>query len=139
MDTNKDTLTKHTTAMEEDDMVSLRDIIDIFLNNWKWFVLSVILCIGASRVYLATLNNVYQRQAVILVKDDNMGSGRRMPSVSTDALMQLNGVLTGTSVKNEVYILQSNQLIQEVVKELNLDLAYSMRSGLRTVSLYDTR
>ena len=139
MDTNKDTLTKHTTAMEEDDMVSLRDIIDIFLNNWKWFVLSVILCIGASRVYLATLNNVYQRQAVILVKDDNMGSGRRMPSVSTDALMQLNGVLTGTSVKNEVYILQSNQLIQEVVKELNLDVAYSMRSGLRTVSLYDTR
>ena len=90
----------------EEDMISLRDIIDTFLYNWKWFFISVIICLAGARLYLATKPNVYSRQAVMLVKDDNSTGGRRS-AVGTDALLQLNGVLGGTSVKNEVYILSS--------------------------------
>ena len=37
-------------------MLSLRDILDIFIYNWKWFVLSVILCLIAGRLYLYTIS-----------------------------------------------------------------------------------
>lgn len=133
--------TQHTSGNKPlktvDESLSLRDILDIFLINWKWFLLSVIVCVGLARLYLATKPWVFQRQAVMLVKEDGMGN--RRAGISTDALMQLNGVMTGTSVKNEVYILQSNQLMQEVVKTLKLDVSYSCKKGLQQVSLYDKK
>ena len=122
-----------------DDMLSLRDILDIFLANWKWFLLSAIVCVVLSRVYLASQLFVFQRQAVMLVKDDASGATGRRSSISTDALMQLNGVLAGTSVKNEVYILHSFQLSQEVARNLHLDVLYNYREHLRNHSLYNER
>ena len=128
---------RKNTGIEE--TLTFRDILDTFLDNWIWFVISIIICLALARLYLATRPNVYQRQAVMLVKDDNGSNGSRRSNISTDALMQLNGVLAGASVKNEVYILHSFQLAQEVAKNLQLDVMYSIRSGLRNVSLYDNR
>ena len=122
-----------------EETLSFRDILDTFVSNWVWFLVSVIICLAVARLYLATKSNVYQRQAVMLVKDDNGQSSGRRSNISTDALMQLNGVLAGASVKNEVYILHSFQLAQEVARNLQLDVMYNIRSGLRNVSLYDNR
>ena len=123
---------------EGEDMISLREIFDIFYYNWKWFVLSALICLGLSRLYLATKPNVYQRQAVMLVKDEGNGYGRRS-AINTDALMALNGVLTGSSVKNEVYILRSHLLMKEVARKLHLDVLYSLDGVLRDESLYDVK
>ncbi len=122
-----------------DDMFSLRDLLDTFLVNWKWFLLSAIVCVAVARVYLASKLFLYQRQAVMLVKDDANGAGGRRSNISTDALMQLNGVLAGTSVKNEVYILHSFQLSQEVARNLHLDVLYNYKERLRNYSLYNER
>lgn len=122
-------------------MLSLRDILDIFIYNWKWFVLSVILCLIAGRLYLATQPKIYKRSAVMLVKDD-AGSGSTSSQRSrggTDALMQLNGVMMGTSVKNEVYILQSHQIMIQVVRNLHLDIYYTHKHHFQTRNLYDVR
>ncbi|MBQ3991784.1 MAG: hypothetical protein II645_01365, partial [Bacteroidaceae bacterium] len=123
---------------QEGEAFSLRDILDIFLNHWKWFLFSAIVCLALSQLYLATKSRIYQRQAVILVKEDASTGGRKQP-INTDALMQLNGVMGNTSVKNELYILRSYQLMQEVVKDLQLDIQYTCKQGLRTVSLYKER
>ncbi|MBQ1973770.1 MAG: capsid assembly protein, partial [Paraprevotella sp.] len=122
-----------------EESLSLRDILDTFLVNWKWFILSTIVCVCGAYLYLATKSSVYQRQAVMLVKDDSADGGMRRSVGGTDALMQLNGVMMGSSVVNEIYILQSYQLVQEVVKKLRLDVIYSCEQGLRTVSLYDVK
>ncbi len=142
MEVNNNTAvrTRRRKQTNTDEALTFRDILDTFVSNWGWFLLSAILCFVASRLYLATKSSVYQRQAVMLVKDDNgQGGSSRRSNISTDALMQLNGVLAGASVKNEVYILHSFQLAQEVAKDLQLDVMYSIRSGLRHVSLYDDR
>lgn len=122
-----------------EEMFSLRDILDTVLDNWKWFLLSVIVCVGLARLYLASRSYIYQRQAVMLVKDDSGSPGGRRSSISTDALMQLNGVLAGTSVKNEVYILHSFQLSKEVAKNLHLDVMYNFKKHLKNISLYKNR
>lgn len=127
-------------AQQVDDMLSLRDILDIFIYQWKWFVLSIILCLGVGYLYLMTKPNIYQRSAVMLVKDDSStGGAARSNRGGTDALMQLNGVMMGSSVKNEVYILQSHQIMKEVVRELKLDVNYLYRHRLQTVRLYDVK
>ena len=122
---------------EEEDMISLREIFDIFCNNWKWFVLSVFVCLSLSYIYLKTKPYVYKRQAVMLVKDE--GGNNRRGAINTDALMALNGVFTGSSVKNEIYILRSHMLIKEVTKKLHLNVLYSLDGVLRNESLYDIK
>ena len=122
-----------------EETLTMRDILDMFLDNWGWFLISLIICVAGARLYLATKSNIYRRQAMMLVKDDNAQGGGRRSNISTDALMQLNGVLAGASVKNEVYILHSFQLAQEVAKDLQLDVMYSIRKGLRNISLYKNR
>lgn len=131
--------TQKNKKSQVEDMISLRDILDIFIFNWKWFVLSILICLALSRLYLATQLNIYQRSAVLLVKDDNSGNSSARSARGTDALMQLNGVVMGTNVKNEVYVLQSHQLMKDVVRQLNLDIRYLYRSHLRTQSLYVTK
>ncbi len=122
---------------EAEDMLSLRDILDIFTAHWKWFVASVILCLVLGRLYLAKQPRIYKRSAVMLVKDDGT-SGSRSRS-GTDALMQLNGVVMGSSVKNEVYIIQSHQIMKEVVRQLHLDVTYGFKQRLRYINLYDVK
>ncbi len=129
----------HSRIGGNEETFGLRDILEILANHKIWFFASIVVSLVAARLYLATQSNIYQRQAVLLVKDDNSGPSSRRSNISTDALMQLNGVLTGTSVKNEVYILHSFQLAREVAKDLQLDVTYSVRRGLRNVSLYKNR
>ena len=125
-------------AQVNDDMLSLREILDMVLSNWKWFLMSAIVCLAIARIYLATKPNIYQRQAVMLVKDDAATGGSRR-AVGTDALMQLNGVMAGSSVKNEVYILRSHMLMKEVVRKLHLDVLYTQKHRLQDVSLYNVK
>ena len=134
----KQNIKSNQPVQNVDEMLSLREILDMVVGNWKWFVLSAVLCLAIARVYLATKPYIYQRQAVMLVKDD-AGSGGRRSAISNDALMQLNGVMVGSSVKNEVYILRSHQLMKEVVRNLHLDVLYTMKKRLQDVSLYDVK
>ena len=138
---NQPYVSSNTQFEVEEDAggISLREILDIFVFNWKWFVLSVLACLALSRLYLATQPYVYQRQAVMLVKDDN-GTGRsRGSSIDPNALMALNGVMSGSTVKNEVYILRSHQLLMEVAKQLNLDVLYEHEKSLRNAPLYEVK
>lgn len=121
---------------QEEGVVSLRDLWDFLRTQWKWFVVSVLVCVGIARLYLATKNNVYQRHAVVLIKEeDGYGSSLRR----ADALMQINGMMSGSGVSNEAYVMGSNMLMQEVVDVLHLDVLYFYRSRLRTVSLYNEK
>ena len=129
-----------TAVQEEESGMSLREIFDMFLFNWMWFALSVIVCCGLGYLYLKTQPKVYQRQAMMLVKEDGGSGGRRSSSaMGTDALMQLNGVISGASIANEVYILNSHQLSKQAAKDLHFDVLYTQDKMLCDESLYDVR
>ena len=129
---------KQNQQLEE--MLSMRDILDVFIYNWKWFILSAIVCLALGRLYLSTKPRIYKRSAVMLVKDDGGASaGTTRAKTGTDALMQLNGVMMGTSIKNEVYILQSHMIMKDVVRQLHLDVIYGFKDGLQDITLYDVK
>ncbi len=119
---------------EEESMMSLRDLWDFLVGQWKWFLLSVLICVGVARLHLATKNNVYQRTAVVMVKDESNNN-----SFKRDALMQINGMMMGSEVADEAFVLNSNMLIKNVVKKLNLDVMYTYKPRLSTISLYQEK
>lgn len=123
----------HTTYSEpvETSAFSIHDLLRMMLDNWYWFVLSVFLCMGCAYLYVASSQKIYNRTATILVKDSRKGGESDLATFA-----DLTGFSSRRNVDNEIYVLQSRRLMEQVVRELNLTVNYTTRIGLRTRTLY---
>ncbi len=110
---------------------SIHDILQMILQNWYWFVISVGVCLVFAIFYLQTTPKIYHREATILVKDSRKGG-----DMDITAFNDLAGLSTRRNVDNEVYVLQSRRLMQNVVEKLNLTISYTTEGTLRTIDLY---
>ncbi|MBQ8775149.1 MAG: polysaccharide biosynthesis tyrosine autokinase [Alistipes sp.] len=110
---------------------TLYDFVQLILSNWYWFALSIIVCCLCAAFYLRRTAPVYQRSASVLVKDSRKGSAAEVVAFS-----DIMGGMGRRSVDNEVYILQSRRLMEEVVKRYDLGTNYSVSGRIRTTDIY---
>ena len=110
---------------------TLYDFVQLILSNWYWFALSIIVCCLCAAFYLRRTAPVYQRSASVLVKDSRKGSAAEVVAFS-----DIMGGMGRRSVDNEVYILQSRRLMEEVVKRYDLGTNYSISGRIRTSDIY---
>ena len=117
---------------EEEGRLKVLDIVHIVLKNWYWFLLSGILCVGFSVLYVRMTPKTYIRTASILIKDDERAGG------ITEAInfSDLGMFKFKNNIYNEMLILKSERLITEAVNRLRLDVDYKVRDGLRNRELY---
>jgi capsular exopolysaccharide synthesis family protein len=106
------------------------DLIEIFkdyLRYWPWFLLSMLICITASRLYLRYTPNVYQTSAKIKIIEEGNGLN-----------LDMEGVLfnkANVNLENEIQILTSYKMLEKVVVELKLRNVFKMVGDIRTVQL----
>lgn len=114
---------QHTRpAAKADDFIRIQDLYYLCLARWKWFVLSLVVCLGIAAIYLLKTPPVYTRTASLLIKEESKGqslSGDVGSAFSDLGLFQAN-----TNVNNEVISLQSPAVMYDVVKRLHLDVDY---------------
>lgn len=120
---------------EEMESFSLRNFLTLCLGFWKWFVLSVIVCVGIGLFYIYTRQPVFERSEEILIKDADSGGG--IGDIS-NAFSSLGLFSSSPQVYNELISLTSPAVMFEVVERLNLTMNYNMRKGLKTRTLYGT-
>lgn len=111
--------------------VPLSDIFFMTLHHWPWILLSVVLCVGATYVYLLRTPNVYSRSAEILIKDDAKGQ-----STGADEFANLGLFQSNTNIQNEMTNLKAKDLMEEVVKRLGLDINYYHSGRFHDVVAY---
>ena len=114
--------------------MSIKDFFYLCLAKWRWFVLSLVVVLGAALLYLLTTPPVYTRSTSLLLKFEQ---GPR--SSITDAagvLGDLNLFQSYTNVNNEILSLQSPALMTEVVKRLGLNVNYSTDGTFHKEVLY---
>ena len=109
---------------------TLFDILRMILSNWYWFALSIVLCVLCAGFYLRYTAPVFQRSATVLVKDSRKGG-----SAEVTAFSDIMG-LGRRSVDNEVHILQSRRLMEQVVNKYDLRTSYSTKGRIRTRDIY---
>lgn len=121
-------------APQEENPMSIRDIWNLCISHWKWFVLSVIVCLAAAAFYILKTVPVYSRSSSVLIKED-----RRSGSVSADiasAFSDLGVGQTWVNVSNELVNFTSPDLLLQVVKNLNLDVNYVREGFFHDNTLY---
>ena len=114
---------QHTRpAAKADDFIRIQDLYYLCLAKWRWFVLSLVICLGIAFIYLLKTPPVYTRTASLLIKEESKGqslSGDVGTSFSDLGLFQSN-----TNVNNELISLQSPAVMYDVVKRLHLEIDY---------------
>lgn len=115
---------QHTRpAAKADDFIRIQDLYYLCLAKWRWFILSLVVCLGIATIYLLKTPPVYTRTASLLIKEESKGqslSGDVGVSFSDLGLFQSN-----TNVNNELISLQSPAVMFDVVKRLHLEVDYS--------------
>lgn len=105
-----------------------------FLVNWKWFVLSVFVCLVVAWFYIARQVPVYQVNASIYLSQDN-SSQRNAFNVgqSTDPMVALKNYIDET----ELEVLKSKNNVIKIVDSLNLAYSYYKEGTFRDIPLYE--
>ena len=118
---------------EKTQEVVLKDWIYMCLNRWYWFLISIVIMLAGAMFYILKTAPVYQRSAKILVKADKSGGSTMNVSDFTDV-----GLLsTNVNVQNELITIQSMDNKMETVRNLNLDVNYTVDGLFRPTTLYD--
>lgn len=129
---------KNIYAVEEDSEQSsfnFQKLYTIFILNWKWFVLSIIICLGCSYLYLRYKSPVYATSAKLLIKDDsNNKSASAEDAIS--GMMDFGIISSNYGVDNEIEILNTRTLAAEAVRDLKLYTSYWKKGRVKSVILY---
>lgn len=115
---------------ERKQAVSLADVFFITQRHWPWIIVSVFICMGLATLYILCTHKVYTRSAEILIKEDN-NAGSVSDEYSLGGLFQNN-----TNIKNEMASIQSKDLMDEVVRRLNLDVTYMKEGTFHNTVVY---
>lgn len=127
----QNTATQNTAA--PDMAFSFPEFLELCLSKWRWFLLSLVICMGIGTFYILRTQPKYERSMEILVKDQEGGGGA---ADIAGAFSSLGLVSSNTNVNNELISLLSPATIQEVVLKLGLNYVYSLKGFPRSTSLY---
>lgn len=118
---------------QQQESVNMSDLFYICLGNWKWFLLSVLLCLGIGTFYLLRTNPVYTRTASVLIKQES--KGQSIANVAGE-LSNLGLVGTKSNVDNELIAFKAPALMLQLIQRMSLDVNYSAPGTFRNKPLY---
>ncbi|MCE6992762.1 tyrosine-protein kinase [Dyadobacter sp. CY323] len=116
---------------EERSKSDLQGYLRRYLRYWYLFPIFTGLSLITAFVYLQITKPIFLSQASILIKDEKKGL-----DAGGSILEEMTQFGGNKLVENEMEILKSQSLMAQVAKDLNLDVAFYSKNGLKTVDLY---
>lgn len=136
MEENKNLEMESIQENEEKSSFDFATIYTALILNWKWFVLSLIICMGAAHIYLRYATPIYQSAAKLLIKDDEGSSSSFKGANSIMSATNLGIISNSNGIDNEMEILKSRTLAQQTVYDLKLYVNYRHEGKLKDHVLY---
>ncbi|MBB6240098.1 capsular exopolysaccharide synthesis family protein [Pedobacter sp. AK013] len=123
-----------SNQLEEEDGIDLKKIFMELADKWHWIGVGIVTCLIISFLYILYTPPSYQINARVLVNDDEKAGGL---AKQAGALMDLGGLLGGkNSVDNEAEILKTRFLMEQVAREMQLNIVYARKSNFVKRELY---
>ncbi len=110
---------------------SLLETLITYIRHWKLFLFSVIICMILAFLYIKLVSPVYKVETDLLIKDNKGG-----PAGQNDLLKDLGMFSSEKIIDNEIQILKSNTILEEVIKNLKLQTSYTNTKGVRNREIY---
>ena len=127
-------------AVQEQEEKSAIDFQMIYTNlilNWKWFVLSLIVCLGLGYLYLRYATPAYQASTKVLIKDDDDSKRRgSLGSSMIQSAANLGFMSNSNGIDNEIEILSAHDLAQLAVHDMKIYVNYYHKSAFKDPLVY---
>ncbi|WP_352421234.1 polysaccharide biosynthesis tyrosine autokinase [Proteiniphilum sp.] len=122
---NKNLGVEEEYFMLSEKKIDVWSVLMKYLSYWKWFVISIILCLAIAAAYLYFALPKYEITTSIQFRDDQKGG------ISELNVFREMGVVTRKSnVDNEVEILKKSMVAESVVRKLHLYASYTEMESL---------
>ena len=110
---------------------NIKKTLSVYFKQWKWFVLSCILCIGIAFLSLRYTAPQYLAVAKIMLLDDKEAS-------SVGALKDLSifSEKEDAMVEDEIQVIKSRSFLRNIVRKLNLNIKYFVKGRVYESELY---
>ena len=132
MEENKNLVPEESLEQEGKSSFDFAQVYKTVILNWKWFVLSLIICLGIAAIYLRYTTPIYQANAKFLIKDDNNNQRGNSLKNATN----LGFISNSNGIDNEMEILKSRSLAEQTVRDLKLYVSYRTEGRIKDVILY---
>lgn len=118
---------------QDNNEPNLREAFFPYLRQWKWFLISVVFFLLLGYLYVELSTPVYKIESDLLIKDNKKNVGS-----SNDLLKDLNLFSSDKIIDNEIQILKSKTIIENVVHDLKLQTEYINTDGLKKKDEYQS-
>lgn len=122
--------TTFTIPEKKNQSIDLRSTITRYLYHWPLFLIALLIALTGLFIYLKIAKPVYEIKATLLIKDEKKAPDQR------SALQEIDLVNPSKIIENEIEILKSKQLIEQVIQDLQLEIGYQKENRLSSQDLY---
>lgn len=116
-----------------EDVIDTTGLLLDYLANWKWFVISIIVCLIGAYFYIATIVPTYQVNASIYLNNNNTQTKDAFALNPENPLLNMKNFIDET----ELEILKSRNNVIQIVDSLGMSYTYWRVGGLRDIPLYN--
>ena len=121
---------------EEKSAIDFQLIYSTLILNWKWFVLSLIVCLGMGYLYLRYTRPQYQATAKLLIKDDDQNKSRGMGNSMIQNAANLGFISNSNGIDNEIEILSAQDLVTQAVIDMKCYVNYYHKGTFKDQLVY---
>ena len=123
--------------IENQEEINIQGMIEPFLRKWQWFVLSVVMVLLLTFIFLKIKSPIYKISSTILIKEaKNSGGGKDDLAMGLLGELSVFGGMGSNSVENELEILKSKKLMRDVVLKNNLQTSVYVLKSLGKKEVY---
>lgn len=122
-------------VLTEDEEFDVKKLISGLLDNWKLYFICLVLCLACGVLFIRYSTPMYYAHAKVLVQDDqSKGSSSFLGSSAFAGFSNLLNMKS--NVNDELEILRTRDLMEQVVQDVNLNISYFRKGRVRSVELY---
>ena len=111
----------------------IRGALEETLKHWYWFVVSLIFTLLLAYIYLRIVPPSYMLKEIMMVDNQSKNLG---PQNGYSTVTDIDGWTENNTAAKAIYILQSKQLMLQVIKKLKLNVSYRTKDKFSDKELY---
>lgn len=133
-----DNSVEQNNERKKEEELDIRALLLKYIIHWQWFAVSVVVCMALAWLYLHFTAPVYNISASVLIKDEKKGGSKATMAGELEK-MGLGGMMSSSqNIDNEIEVLRSKNLANEVVNILGLYINYMDHGSMPAKELYRT-
>ncbi len=117
------------TSIPKDESLFVQ-MLNKYSTYWPWFIISLFICSGLAYLYVRYVPPKYEATASLIIKDEKKGYD------DSKLMESLNMISTKKIIENEIEILQSRTVADNVVKRMHLYAPVFQDGKVNAVSAY---